>query len=227
MFINNRRCSLTNSAHWAPALILLFISVSTAFSKMSLAEIVQINTIADTGCEQPCQPCTAQAVWISLLWDWFIHLTKSLKPNSKPQIHQPLFTTGPTLNLKHFRRQGAVTLSTWLQTKCQPPLDKHSIGPSVTFLLLMPLAILMAQPSHLCAEIAGRAKGSSDAERKSEWVHLSAALLSILFRRWDAASYRQSHTHLLNNPLTTCSCVLGQHTKDLELLSETQGLCSG
>lgn len=38
---------------------------------------------------------------------------------------------------------------------------------------------------------------------------------------------RQSHTHLLKNLLATRSCVLGQHTEDLGLPSETWGPNSG
>lgn len=40
----------------------------------------------------------------------------------------------------------------------------------------MSLAILTVQPSHRCAETAGRAEGSSAAETKSEQVQLSAGI---------------------------------------------------
>lgn len=75
----------------------------------------------------------------------------------------------------------------------------------------MPLATLMVQPSHLCAEITGRAKGCSAAERKSEF----SCSVQYSFQQPGSSTCRQSHAHLLKNVLAMHSRVLGQHTEDL------------
>lgn len=111
-----RRCSLTKPtsekhwAHWAPALTLSFISDSIAHSSMSLADILQINTtVAGTELDhvghalhgQPGYPCYEID---SFIWQ------KISKPTANPKPISPIFTTGPTLNLKYFRRHREVTL---------------------------------------------------------------------------------------------------------------------